>query len=50
MMCLQQSRQPGIGTLHCYEHLYHEIFNELDAKTVFTDVGNWLESQMQIAA
>jgi alpha-beta hydrolase superfamily lysophospholipase len=42
--------KPGIGTLHCYEHLYHEIFNELDAKTVFTDVGNWLESQMQIAA
>lgn len=40
----------GIGTLHCYEHLYHEIFNELDAKTVFADVGIWLESQAQLAA
>jgi alpha-beta hydrolase superfamily lysophospholipase len=29
--------------LHTYENLYHEIFNELDAKAVFNDVGTWLE-------
>ena len=40
----------GIGTLHRYDQLYHEIFNELDAHSVFADVGNWLESQRQIAA
>lgn len=40
----------GIGSLHRYDHLYHEIFNELDAQLVFADVGNWLESQRQIAA
>jgi alpha-beta hydrolase superfamily lysophospholipase len=40
----------GVGTMHRYEHLYHEIFNELDAQSVFTDVSNWLESQLQIAA
>lgn len=45
-----QSLKPGIGTHHCYEHLYHEIFNELDAKSVFADVGNWLESHLHIAA
>ena len=43
-----KSLNPGIGTLHRYEHLYHEIFNELDAKSVFADVGNWLETQVQI--
>jgi alpha-beta hydrolase superfamily lysophospholipase len=29
--------------LHTYENLYHEIFNELDAKAVFDDVGTWLD-------
>jgi alpha-beta hydrolase superfamily lysophospholipase len=42
--------KPGIGKMHRYEHLYHEIFNELDAQTVFADVGDWLESHMHIAA
>jgi len=45
-----KSLKPGVGTLHRYEHLYHEIFNELDAKSVFADVGNWLETQAQIVA
>ena len=45
-----RSLKSGIGTLHCYENLYHEIFNELDAKSVFADVGNWLETQVHIAA
>ena len=29
--------------LHTYENLYHEIFNELDAKAVFDDVSSWLD-------
>lgn len=33
---------PGIGTLHVYEHFYHEIFNEIDAHCVFDDVRAWL--------
>lgn len=45
-----KSLKRGVGTLHCYEHLYHEIFNELDAQSVFADVGNWLETQIHIAA
>ena len=33
-----------------YENLYHEIFNELDTKAVFDDVGIWLdELHMQAA-
>ena len=29
--------------LHAYNNLYHEIFNELDAKAVFDDVSTWLD-------
>lgn len=29
--------------LHAYDNLYHEIFNELDAKAVFDDVSMWLD-------
>jgi alpha-beta hydrolase superfamily lysophospholipase len=29
--------------LHAYDNLYHEIFNELDAKAVFDDVSTWLD-------
>jgi alpha-beta hydrolase superfamily lysophospholipase len=36
--------------LRTYENLYHEIFNELDAKVVFNDLGIWLdEFPMQVA-
>jgi alpha-beta hydrolase superfamily lysophospholipase len=35
--------------LHRYENLYHEIFNELDARAVFNDVAAWLE-QLPIKA
>jgi alpha-beta hydrolase superfamily lysophospholipase len=34
---------PGIGTMHRYDHFYHEIFNEVDAHRVFNDVGAWLD-------
>jgi alpha-beta hydrolase superfamily lysophospholipase len=39
---------PGnLATLHWYDHMYHEIFNEVeaDAARVFADVRNWLLSQ-----
>ena len=28
---------------HCFESLYHEIFNELDAKPVFAELMQWLD-------
>lgn len=33
---------PGVGTIHRYHRLYHELFNEADAANVFADVRNWL--------
>lgn len=30
---------------HCFETLYHEIFNERDAEPVFTDLKRWLEAR-----
>jgi len=33
---------PGVGTLHWYEHMYHEIFNEPDADRVQADLRAWL--------
>ncbi len=33
---------PGVGTLHWYDHMYHEIFNEPDAARVQADVRAWL--------
>ena len=35
----------GVGTIHVYPQLYHEIFNELDAKPVFEDVRSWMALQ-----
>jgi len=37
----------GVATIHVYPQLYHEIFNEVDAKPVFEDVRNWLQIQIQ---
>ena len=34
---------PGIGTMHRYDYFYHEIFNEVDSRRVFNDVGAWLD-------
>jgi alpha-beta hydrolase superfamily lysophospholipase len=33
---------PGIGTIHRYHGLYHELFNEKAAQQVFDDLRNWL--------
>jgi alpha-beta hydrolase superfamily lysophospholipase len=39
---------PGIGTLHDYDGLYHELFNERepDRGRVLDDLGAWLELQL----
>jgi len=34
---------PGVGTLHIYPKLYHELFNEFEADRVFGDVRTWLQ-------
>ncbi len=34
----------GLRTMHIYDELYHELFNELEAKRVFDDVRQWLQS------
>jgi alpha-beta hydrolase superfamily lysophospholipase len=33
----------GLRTMHIYDELYHELFNELEAKRVFDDVRQWLQ-------
>lgn len=30
---------------HCFETLYHEIFNELDAEPVFAELKRWLDAR-----
>ena len=32
--------------LHTYPQMYHEIFNEVDADTVFGDVRNWMQERL----
>ncbi|RQO53570.1 alpha/beta hydrolase [Variovorax sp. KBW07] len=33
----------GMVEAHCFESLYHEIFNELEAEPVFTALRRWLD-------
>ena len=35
----------GMVTTVCFDALYHEIFNELDAKPVFAALQQWLDAQ-----
>ena len=35
----------AVVTAHCFEGLYHEIFNELDAKPVFAALRQWLDQR-----
>jgi len=30
---------------HCFETLYHEIFNELEAEPVFAELKQWLDER-----
>lgn len=36
---------PGIVTAHCFEPLFHEIFNELDSEPVFERLRQWLDER-----
>jgi alpha-beta hydrolase superfamily lysophospholipase len=35
----------GVVTTHCFEGLFHEIFNELDAEPVFEVLRRWLDER-----
>ena len=37
--------RPGMVTAHCFEGLYHELFNELDAPVVFDTLRAWLDAR-----
>ena len=34
-----------VVTAHCFETLYHEIFNELDPEPVFAELKKWLDAR-----
>lgn len=34
-----------VVTAHCFDHLYHELFNELDAEPVFAMLKRWLDAR-----
>ncbi|MGH6640146.1 MAG: serine aminopeptidase domain-containing protein, partial [Polaromonas sp.] len=36
---------PGTVTSKCFDELYHEIFNELDAAPVFDTLKAWLDAR-----
>jgi alpha-beta hydrolase superfamily lysophospholipase len=36
---------PGVVTVRCFDNLYHEIFNELDAEPVFAELKRWLDQR-----
>ena len=36
---------PGVVSAHCFEGLYHEIFNEVDRETVFERLKDWLDAR-----
>ncbi len=37
--------KPGTVTSRCFDHLYHEIFNELDSAPVFAALKSWLDAR-----
>ena len=36
---------PGVVSAHCFEGLYHEIFNEVDHEAVFERLKGWLDAR-----
>jgi alpha-beta hydrolase superfamily lysophospholipase len=44
-----QQLPADLATFHAYPHMYHEVFNEVDANTVFADVRNWMQARLQAA-
>ena len=41
---------PGLVTARCFEHLYHELYNELEADAVFDTLKAWLDTRFPSAA
>jgi len=41
---------PDVVSAHCFESLYHELFNELDAAPVFACLRGWLDARFPRAA
>jgi alpha-beta hydrolase superfamily lysophospholipase len=39
------SAPPQVVTTRCFDHLFHEIFNELDAEPVFETLRQWLDER-----
>lgn len=37
---------PKLAEMHIYQHLYHEIFNELNSSQPFADLSAWLETHL----
>jgi alpha-beta hydrolase superfamily lysophospholipase len=36
---------PGVVSAHCFEGLYHEIFNEVDREAVFERLKGWIDAR-----
>jgi alpha-beta hydrolase superfamily lysophospholipase len=36
---------PEVVTVHCFDELFHEIFNELDSEPVFETLRQWLDER-----
>ena len=41
---------PGLVTVQCFEHLYHELYNERGADAVFDALKSWLDTRFPPAA
>lgn len=41
---------PACVSAHCFEHMYHEIFNEPDQAQVFEHLKTWLDQQYKLSA
>jgi len=36
---------PGVVSAHCFDGLFHEIFNELDSESVYATLKQWLDER-----
>ena len=40
------AKAPACVSAHCFEHMYHEIFNEPDQAQVFSHLKTWLDQRL----
>ena len=40
-----QNAPPGVVTAHCFEHFYHEVFNELEPEPAYAALRDWLDAR-----